>query len=71
MCGARLPAWFIVSVHLALGQETASTRPQVSDDDNREYLCSLYERCINSKKKTEEDLAAKYLQPLGKPRKFS
>jgi hypothetical protein len=34
-------------------------------------MCSLYERCLEQKKKTEEELAAKYLQPLGKPRKVA
>ncbi len=39
---------------------------QTNPDEQREYMCELYTRCIESKKKTEEELAAKYLQPLGR-----
>lgn len=42
---------------------------QVSLDEQKEYMCGLYERCLEAKKKTEAELAAKYLQPLGKPKK--
>jgi hypothetical protein len=42
---------------------------QVSVEEQKEYMCTLYERCLESKKKTEEELTAKYLQPLGKARK--
>lgn len=44
---------------------------QVTYDEQKEYMCELYDRCLAKKKKTQEDLAAKYLKPLGQPRKFT
>lgn len=32
--------------------------------ENTEYLCSLYQRCINSKKEAEQRLADKWLKPI-------
>lgn len=34
------------------------------------YMCALYDRCRESKKKTKAALAAKWLKPLGTPRKM-
>eukprot|EP00798_Chlamydomonas_sp_ICE-L_P007135 gene7135-241_t len=53
------------------GKERWEPVKQVSGDEQKEYMTSLYDRCIESKKKTKEDLAAKYLKPLGQPRKFT
>ena len=39
-------------------------------EEKTAYMCELYSRCIESKKKTEAELAERYLKPLGKPRKF-
>lgn len=51
------------------GREQWVPVKKVSVDDQKEYMVSLYSRCLESRKKTEEALAAKWLQPLGKPRK--
>jgi hypothetical protein len=39
--------------------------PVKSAAANTEYLCTLYTRCINSKKASNDALAAKWLKPLG------
>jgi hypothetical protein len=39
---------------------------KVSDDEQRDYMCTLYTRCLDQRKRTQEELSAKYLQPLGK-----
>ncbi len=44
---------------------------QVSTDEQKAYMCELYERCLAQKQKTQQELADKYLQPLGKPRKVA
>jgi hypothetical protein len=46
-----------------------SRRPQVSAAENAAYMCELYARCQETRKKTLADLETKYLQPLGRPRK--
>lgn len=48
------------------GKEIWAPVKHSSDDEQKTYLCDLYTRCIESKKATEEKLAAKWLQPLGK-----
>ena len=50
------------------GKEQWVPVKSVSQDEQKEYMCELYSRCLEKKKKTEEELAAKYLQPLGKMR---
>ncbi len=45
--------------------------PQVSADEQQAYMCDLYQRCLDNKKKTQAELAAKYLKPLGQPRKVT
>jgi hypothetical protein len=42
---------------------------QVDPTEQQEYMRQLYDRCLESRKKTEVQLAEKYLQPLGKVRK--
>jgi hypothetical protein len=31
-------------------------------------MVQLYQRCLEGKQKTEQELTAKYLQPLGRPK---
>lgn len=52
------------------GKETWVPVKKVSASDQQAYMVELYERCLETRKKTAEELSAKYLQPLGKPRKF-
>jgi len=44
--------------------EPVKKRP---DAENTEYLRTLYDRCLSSKKASEAKLAAKWLKPLGRP----
>ena len=48
------------------GREVLSPVKKVSYEEQTTYMCELYSRCIESKKKAEEKLADKYLKPLGK-----
>lgn len=52
------------------GKEQWVPVKKVDPTEQQEYMRALYDRCLESKKKTEEQLAEKYLQPLGKPRKM-
>eukprot|EP00198_Chlamydomonas_reinhardtii_P009172 XP_001698509.1 flagellar associated protein [Chlamydomonas reinhardtii] len=52
------------------GKETWQPVKQVTQEDQQAYMCNLYQRCLDNRKKTQEELAAKYLKPLGQPRKF-
>ncbi|EFJ51639.1 hypothetical protein VOLCADRAFT_103274 [Volvox carteri f. nagariensis] len=51
------------------GQEQWVPVKTVSAEEQQAYMCELYQRCLDNRKKTKEDLAAKYLKPLGPPRK--
>ncbi|GLC61277.1 hypothetical protein PLESTB_001738800 [Pleodorina starrii] len=51
------------------GQEQWMPVKQVSAEEQQAYMCQLYQRCLENRKKTQEELAAKYLKPLGAPRK--
>ncbi|GIL45410.1 hypothetical protein Vafri_2661 [Volvox africanus] len=51
------------------GQEQWVPVKTVSVDEQQAYMCELYQRCLDNRKKTKEELAAKYLKPLGPPRK--
>lgn len=42
---------------------------QVTLEEQKAYLCGLYDRGREQKEKTKKALADKWLQPLGKPRK--
>ncbi|KAG2428717.1 hypothetical protein HXX76_011421 [Chlamydomonas incerta] len=52
------------------GKESWQPVKQVTSEDQQAYMCNLYQRCLDNRKKTQEELAAKYLKPLGQPRKF-
>lgn len=52
------------------GKESWVPVKTVSNDEQTQYMCQLYSRCAESKKKTQQELADRYLQPLGKPRRF-
>ncbi|KAG2449648.1 hypothetical protein HYH02_005180 [Chlamydomonas schloesseri] len=52
------------------GKEAWQPVKQVTQEDQQAYMCNLYQRCLDNRKKTQEQLAAKYLKPLGQPRKF-
>lgn len=43
---------------------------QATAADQKAYMCELYSRCMETKKKTEAGLAQKYLQPIGVNRRF-
>ncbi|GLI64209.1 hypothetical protein VaNZ11_007401 [Volvox africanus] len=51
------------------GQEQWVPVKTVSVDEQQAYMCELYQRCLDNRKKTKDELAAKYLKPLGPPRK--
>ncbi|GIL72271.1 hypothetical protein Vretimale_429 [Volvox reticuliferus] len=51
------------------GQEQWVPVKTVSVEEQQAYMCELYQRCLDNRKKTKEELAAKYLKPLGPPRK--
>ncbi|GFR45547.1 hypothetical protein Agub_g6941 [Astrephomene gubernaculifera] len=51
------------------GQEHWAPVKTVSAEGQQAYMCQLYQRCLENRKKTQEELAAKYLKPLGQPRK--
>lgn len=53
------------------GKETYVPVKEVTKEENIAYMSQLYERCKETRQKTHETLAAKYLQPLGKPRKVA
>eukprot|EP00201_Polytomella_parva_P009336 CAMPEP_0175067784 /NCGR_PEP_ID=MMETSP0052_2-20121109/17296_1 /TAXON_ID=51329 ORGANISM="Polytomella parva, Strain SAG 63-3" /NCGR_SAMPLE_ID=MMETSP0052_2 /ASSEMBLY_ACC=CAM_ASM_000194 /LENGTH=392 /DNA_ID=CAMNT_0016334715 /DNA_START=51 /DNA_END=1229 /DNA_ORIENTATION=+ len=52
------------------GKEVWQPVKKVSPEEQQAYMVELYDRCLESRKKTAEELAAKYLKPLGMPRKF-
>lgn len=56
----------IVQAKFENGREVLSPVKKVSYEEQTAYMCELYTRCIDSKKKAEEKLAEKYLKPLGK-----
>jgi hypothetical protein len=37
-----------------------------TNEERTAAMCELYQRCIETRAKTEAELAAKYLQPLGR-----
>lgn len=41
---------------------------ETTKDDNIAYMCSLYERCQETRAKTMQTLQDKWLQPLIKPK---
>ena len=50
-------------------KETYVPVKEATKEENIEYMSNLYERCKETRQKTQTELAQKYLQPLGKPRK--
>ncbi|KAG1659456.1 hypothetical protein FOA52_007926 [Chlamydomonas sp. UWO 241] len=46
-------------------QEVWEPVQKKSETENTEYLCTLYTRCLASKKEADAKLAAKWLKPLG------
>ncbi len=62
------PAW-PPSHHAPARLLACHRRPQVSPAESTAYMCELYARCQETRKKTLGELEAKYLQPLGRPRK--
>jgi hypothetical protein len=50
------------------GREVLSPIKTVTYEEQTAYMCELYSRCIETKKKAEEKLAEKYLKPLGRPK---
>jgi hypothetical protein len=50
-------------------KETYVPVKEATKEENIEYMSNLYERCKETRQKTQAELAGKYLQPLGRPRK--
>ncbi len=51
------------------GKETYVPVKSATLEESQTYMSELYQRCMETRKKTQAELNAKYLKPLARPRK--